>query len=233
MNSKKKMARVSGLLYLIIVLTGIFSLMYVPGKLIVHGDASATAKNILASQLLFRANILNSLVSPTVFLFLALALYLLLKEVNHLLSVLMVILVMIQIPIAFIDVLNQLAALELVRGADFLSVFSNGQREVLALLFLRINDQGTIASELFWGLWLFPLGLLVYRSGFLPKFLGAWLIINGFAYVATCFVGLLLPQYLGVTNKIAFPLLLGEVAFMLWLLVMGAKTIEPEQRAAA
>ena len=94
------------MLYLIIVLTGIFSLMYVPAKLIVHGDASATAKNILASQLLFRANILNSLVSPTVFLFVALALYLLLKEVNHLLSVLMVILVMIQIPIAFIDVLT-------------------------------------------------------------------------------------------------------------------------------
>lgn len=226
MTANKKMARIAGLLYLIITIGGVFSIMYVPAKLIVQGNASATVNNILASQLLFRVNILNSLVSSVVFLFVALALYLLLKAVDQNLSVLMVILVMIQIPLAFIDVFNQVAVLELARGADFLSVFSSAQREALAMLFLQINDQGTHAAELFWGLWLFPLGRLVYRSGYFPRFLGVWLIINGLTYVTICFVGLLSPPYLGVVTKIAFPLLLGEVAFMLWLLVMGAKDSE-------
>jgi uncharacterized protein DUF4386 len=92
-------------------------------------------------------------------------------------------------------VLNDAAVLILVRGADFLSVFDKPQRDALAMLFLRIHGQGILAAEIFWGLWLFPLAILVYRSRFLPRFLGVWLIINGFAYVAISLTGLLLPQY--------------------------------------
>jgi hypothetical protein len=91
------------------------------------------------------------------------------------------------------------------------------------MLFLRLHHQEIVAAEIFWGLWLFPLGILVYRSRFLPRFLGVWLIINGFAYLAMSFTGLLLPQYEDAVSNITFPALLGELVLMLWLLIMGAK----------
>ena len=112
----------------------------------------------------------------------------------------------------------------LVRGANFLSVFEKPQRDALAMLFLRLHHQEIVAAEILWGLWLFPLAILVYRSRFLPRFLGVWLIINGFAYLTTSFTGLLLPQYENMVSNIAFPALLGEMAIMLWLLIKGAKS---------
>ncbi len=109
------------------------------------------------------------------------------------------------------------------RGADFLSVFDQPHREALAMLFLKLSDQMTLVSEIFWGLWLFPLGLLTYRSGFLPRFLGVWLLINGVAYVAMSFTGMMAPQHMAFVSKITFPLLFGEMAFMLWLVIRGAR----------
>jgi hypothetical protein len=125
--------------------------------------------------------------------------------------------------IDFFIVLNDAAALILVRGADFLTVFDKPQRDALAMLFLRLHDHENFAAEIFWGLWLIPLAVLIYRSGFLPRFLGIWLTINGFAYVALSFTAWLLPQYYGVAFNSAFPALFGEVAFMLWLVIKGAK----------
>jgi hypothetical protein len=134
--------------------------------------------------------------------------------------------------IDFLNVLNDAAALVLVRGADFLSVFEKPQRDALAMLFLRLHHQEIVAAEILWGLWLFPLAILVYRSGFLPRFLGAWLIINGFAYLTMSFTGLLLPQYEDMVSNIAFPALLGEMAIMLWLLIKGANP-QPLNAAAS
>jgi hypothetical protein len=115
----------------------------------------------------------------------------------------------------------------LVRGADFLSVFDKPQRDALAMLFLNLHAQGFVAGEIFYGLWLFPLGILTYRSHFLPRFLGVWLVINGFTYLVLCFTGLVLPQYENKLSNIAFPFLTGEVAFMFWLLIKGAKPQAP------
>ncbi len=125
--------------------------------------------------------------------------------------------------IDFFNVLNDAAALVLVRGGDFLSVFEKPQRDALAMLFLRLHHQEIVAAEILWGLWLFPLAILVYRSRFLPRFLGIWLIINGFAYLAISFTGLLLPQYEDMVSNYAFPALFGEMAIMLWLVIKGAK----------
>jgi hypothetical protein len=111
----------------------------------------------------------------------------------------------------------------LVRGAEFLSVFDKPQRDALAMLFLRVHDQEVVAAEILWGLWLLPLAILVYRSRFLPRFLGVWLTINGVAYLALSFAGLLLPQYESAVSSITFPALLGEVAFVLWLVIKGAR----------
>ncbi len=231
MPSLQKRARVAGWLYFALTVLGVMNLIYIPGKLIVKGNATATAQKILASESLFRFSIASGLVSLVVFLFLVLALYRLFKEVDQQLAALMVILVLVQVPIGFVDSVNQLAVLVLLRGADYLSVFDQPHREALAMLFLNLSGQMTIVTEIFWGLWLFPLGLLTFRSDFLPRFLGVWLIINGVAYVAMSFVGMLAPQLVDLVSKITFPLLFGEMVFMLWLVIRGARPKPPADQA--
>ena len=216
--------RVAGFLYLLLGVSVPLRLIYIPSTLFVRGNATATANNIAAHESLFRLGIVGDLLTGTIVIFVVLALYRLLKGVDQSHAVLMVILGGLMVtPIYFLNVLNDVAALLLVRGADFLSVFDKPQRDALAMLFLRLHYHGVLANEIFWGLWLFPFGALVFRSGFLPRFLGVWLIINGFAYLALSFTGFLLPQYEDVVSKIAFPAQLGEIAIMLWLLIMGAK----------
>jgi hypothetical protein len=201
----------------------VFSLMYVPSKLIVRGDATATAANILASQSLFRLGIVSGLISATIFIFLALALYRLFKGVNSQRAALMLILVLIQVPLAFLNEVSSLAALMLVRGADFPSVLDRHQLDALAMLFLNLHHQELVVSEIFWGLWLFPFELLVYASGFIPRILGESLIVNCFAYLAISFSGLLLPQYDSLVFRIASAALVGELAIQLWLVIIGAR----------
>ena len=135
----------------------------------------------------------------------------------------MVSLVLVSAAVAFLNVLNNLAALILFRGGDFLTVFDKPQREALGMLFIRLHSQGIIIDELFWGLWLFPFGVLVMRSGFLPWILGVWLIVNCFAYLAISLTSLLLPDYGTVVYHYVFPVLFGELAIVLWLLIKGAK----------
>ena len=223
MSSAKNPGRFAGLLYVLTSIVGFFAMGYVPGKLIVHANAAATASNIAAHETLFRLGIAGELIGQAGFVFVALALYDLLKGVNRRHASLMVLLIVVSIPIAFLNELNSIAALVLVRGADFLSIFEKPQREALAMLFLNLHHHGFVVAEIFWGLWLFPLALLVYRSRFLPRFLGVWLALAGFAWVILSLTGLLLPQYQGKVDTYAQPAFFGEIAFMLWLLIKGAK----------
>ena len=134
----------------------------------------------------------------------------------------MVLLIVVSVPIAFLNEVNSIAALVLVRGADFLSIFEKPQREALAMLFLNLHHYGLVVAEIFWGLWLFPLGLLVYRSRFLPRFLGVWLLLAGFAWVVLSLTGVLTPQYQDKVNTFSQPAMIGEIVFMFWLLIAGA-----------
>jgi len=223
MHPTDKAARIAGAVYLSMVFTAPFSLMYVPNTLIVRGNASATATNILTHETLFRLGIVADLISSVIFICLVVALYRLLSGVNKTHASLMVALVLVSAAVGFMNVLNNIAALTLFRGADFLSVIDKPQRDALAMLFLRLHGQGTVINEIFWGLWLFPFGVLVMRSGYLPRILGVWLIVNGFAYLALSFTSLLLPQYQDMVSRITFPALFGELAIMLWLVIKGAK----------
>src|SRR4051812_34700551 len=171
MHPLKRNARVAGFLYLLVVLAGPFVLMYVPDKIFVPGNPAATASNILAHQSLYRASIGIGIVAQLLFVAVVLALYRLLKDVNRELAALMVILILIDAPLAFLSIANQVATLTFLRGPDFLAVFNPPQREAVATLLINFDKQGLFVSEVFWGLWLFPLGVLVYRSGFLPRFL--------------------------------------------------------------
>jgi len=232
MHPTDKAARVAGAIYLSLVVTAPFNLIYIPSTLFVRGNAAATANNILAHETLFRLGIVADLITAVIFIFLVLALYRLLSGVNKTHASVMAALALVSAAVGFMNVLSNIAALTLFRGADFLTVLEKSQRDALGMLFLRLHGQGNVINEIFWGLWLFPFGVLVMRSGFLPRILGVWLIINGLAYVVLSFTGLLLPQYQDLVFRDAFPFLLGELAIMLWLLIKGAK-VQPLPAAAS
>ena len=229
MNSIKKIARLAGMLYLVNGVTGFFGIVYVPSKLIISGNTAATASNILASERLFRLGIVSELICAAEFIYLVWVLYRLLSRVNKTQAALMVIWGLGFIPVMAVNVLSEIAALTLFRGADFLSVINQQNREALAMLFLDLHRYGYIVGWIF-GPWLFHLGVLIYRSGFLPRILGVLLIAAGFAYVADSVTPLLLPSYANVVNRFAsIPLTLGEPMTILWLLIIGAKdqSLEP------
>ena len=230
-SSLKKTTRFAGLLYFIWIITGLYGLLYLPSQTIVQGDAVATANKILSNEFLFRTGIINDIISNALWVFLVLVLYRLFKQVNERQAKLMVALVIVQIPALFIMEAFNITSLMIFKG-EILKTFELSQRQDLAMLFLKINDYGVLILEMFWGLWLFPLAILVYRSRFLPRFLGVWLVITGIFYVVLSFTSIMLPQYkdMVLNSAFALPAEVGEVALMLWLLIMGAKLREPEAR---
>jgi hypothetical protein len=223
MSFTKNPGRLAGLLYVLASIVGIFGLLYVPSKLIVDGNAVETARNIASSETLFRLGIAGHLIGEALFVFVALALYDLLKAVNHRNALCMLTLILVATPMAFLNELNAIAAIVLVHGANFLSVFDEPRRDALAMLFLNVHAYGFDIAGIFWGLWLFPLGLLVYRSGFLPRILGVALMANCFAFLISSLTSLVLPHYEVLVHGWMRPFHFGEQAFMLWLLIMGAK----------
>lgn len=222
MSSPNNPGRVAGLLYVVTSMIGFFAMGYVPDKIIVHANAAATASNTAAHETLFRVGIAGELIGQAAFIFVAFALYSLLKEISHRQASLMVTLIAVSVPIAFVNELNSIAALVLVGGADFLATFEKSQRDALAMLFLNLHHHGFVVAEIFWGLWLFPLALLVYRSRFLPRFLGVWLSLAGVAWIILSLTAILLPQNQDKVYSYAQPAFFGEIAFMLWLLIKGA-----------
>jgi hypothetical protein len=213
--SLRRVARLAGLLYLVGSVTGVFGILYGP-SLVVPGDAAATASNMVASEALFRLSIVSALLDQVIFVFVALALYQLLKVVNRSMAVLMVILLLLSIPIAMLTELNNVAVLVLLSGAASFNVFTADQLHALVSLFLQLHAMGLYISYLIGALWFFPLGYLVFRSGFLPRILGVLLIINGLDYLLVSLAALLFPN-------VTMALVTGwvEVVFALWLLIRG------------
>lgn len=218
----KNPGRCAGLLYLIGSIPGFFALLYVPGRLFVHGNLTATAHNIASHQTLFRWSIFADLLGQVIFIFVALVLYNLLRGISHRLAVMMLLLYIVSVPICFCNELNSIAALDMARGADFLGVMGEIQRLSLMRLFLNLRHAGFEIAGIFWGLWLFPMGLLVYRSGFIPRILGVLLMAGCCAYLANSFAALVYPAFEDTVDRWASPVQLVEVIFMLWLLIVGA-----------
>jgi hypothetical protein len=220
--SRKTIARRAGLLYLIWIMTGLYSMFFIPSRIQMEGDAGVISNSILSNELLFRSGMVNGLISMTLWVFMVLIFYRLFRVVDKRQARLLFALVIVQIPIGFIVEGFNMTSLMILKG-EALTTLDPGERQNFAVLFLRVTDYIVAMLTLFWGLWLFPLGILVYKSCFIPRFVGVWLIINGVALVVLFFTGLLLPQYNDLVFMIAFPAMLGEVVFMLWLLIKGAK----------
>jgi hypothetical protein len=234
MSSVRNPGRVAGLWYLLLVLGGPLRLIYIPNKLFVHGDAAATAANIAAHPLLFRFGMASDLFGAVVLIFLVLAFYRLFKGVDQQLAVLLVITggVMPAL-INFVNVVNDAGALMVAQGPGFLSVFDKPQRDALVMVFVQLHHHQIVAAEVLWGLWLFPMGALTYKSGFLPRFIGVWLFINGFAYVVLSLTGLFFPDYQDRVFMFSQPALFGELAIMLWLVIKGATPLSPSREQAS
>jgi hypothetical protein len=223
--SNKKLARIAGLLYLGVVITGIFSLAYVPSKLIVADNAALTYKNIASSQTLFRLGIVSGLLCYTFFLFLPLLLYKLLKPVNENYARLMVLLAVLSVPIFFLNVQNEFTVLSLVNDTKNLFGLSAEQNQSEVMLHLDQYKNGMRIIHIFSGLWLFPFGYLVFKSAFLPKILGVLLMLGCFGYLINFIGNTLIPYYskIGISSYISLPASIGEIGTCLWLLIIGAK----------
>ena len=218
-DSQRKALKAAGLLYLLMAISAPIGLIYVPSVLMVPGDATATADNVRASEWLLRIGIGSELFHQTIAVFLVLALYRLFKPVNENQAKLLVVLgALVSVPIMFLNVLNEVAALMLVSGTEFLSAFDKPQLDGLAMLFLRLHEDGINVAAIFWGLWLFPFGILVIRSGFIPRLLGFLLFVAGSAYVASSFTSLLLPQYEELVGRFAIILEMAEMPIVFWFL---------------
>jgi hypothetical protein len=227
----KNLGRRAGLYYLLLM-TAPLRLIYIPAKLIVPGNAATTANNIATHETLFRLGMLSDLFTGVAVIFVTLAFYDLFKDVDRRLAVLVVILGgVLPSALYFANVPTDAAALTLARGgsgiltahgANVLGAFTQPQREALMMFFLNLHNQGINVSQIFWGIWLLPLALLIYRSRFLPRFVAVWLTLNGFAYVAMTLTVYLAPQYAGKVSNIVFPALTGELVLMLWLMIRGA-----------
>jgi len=192
----------------------------------VRGDAAATANNVIASESLFRFGIVGNLFTFIANIFLALALYQLLKVVNRNMASLMVISFLVGVPIAMLNELTQLAILQLLGGADYLKAYPTDQLQALAYLLLLLHDQGLLIAHIFFGLWLLPMGYLVFKSGFIPKIVGVLLVIAGVGYVVQSFAA-----FLGYNVNIILYTGLGELVFLLWLLIKGVNVDQWKKRA--
>ena len=210
-------ARLAGALYLALMPFAFFGLIYVPSVVVVPGDPARTSANIMASELLFRGGTVSHLVGQVIFVFLVLALYRLLKPVNDDHALVMVVLALLGVPMAFLNEVNHLAALRLL-GSTAYGAFSANELQAQAMLFLDMRQDGILVTQVFWGLWLLPLGLLVVRSGFLPRLLGILLVVAGAGYVIDSGTSLLFPGFGATFSHFTF---IGEVVFPLWLLIKG------------
>jgi Domain of unknown function (DUF4386) len=229
MASIRNPGRVAGLWYLLLVFIGPLRLIYIPNKLFVLDDAAATAANIAAHEWLFRFGIVGDLIGAVVLIFLVMAFYRLFNGVDKELAALVVIFGGVMPALLyFVNVVTDAGTLMIVRGGGFLTVFDKPQQDALAMLLIRLHDFQNTAAETLWGVWLFPLAALVYKSRFLPRFLGVWLAINGAAYVALSFTGFLLPQYQSKVFLFSQPAMMGELALTLWLVIKGAKPMAPD-----
>src|SRR5437016_2450261 len=219
-----RLPRIAGLLYLVVVVAGLVVLKVVPDQIIVAGDAAATANNLRASETLFRVATLVDLLAEVLFLIVVLALYRIFKGVHESLAAVMVVLVVISLPIILIAVSFEIVAVSLVGNTDLGPAFGRPQVDALASLLLALHDKAQLVDVMLWGLWLFPLGALQLRSGFVPRVVGVLAIVAGAGYVLDLAISVVAPDATKALSGAASLAQAGELATGVWLLA-GAKPI--------
>lgn len=234
MDSNKGLARWAGLLYMLASSMAPFAYLYVPGRLIVAGDALATADRVRASEGLLRAAIVAELFGVTLLIFAALALYELFKRVDRKTSTLMAAMILISVPISYVNTLSNIAPLVLLEDSAMVAVPDPGHAASQVAFFLRLHNYGLVVGQILWGLWLFPIGVLVMRSGFIPRWLAYPLFAAGTGYVLNSLGTLVLPPSLQWITEHLQILGVGEMPlFSFYLLIWGVRGYAVDRLAAA
>jgi hypothetical protein len=229
MNSTRNTARLAGLLWVLTAATAGFSLIYVRPKLIVFGDAAATVNNIIAFESLFRAAIASSILSQIFALFFGLTIFRLFKGVNKTLTMVFLTSLLVGACVWVVNSLSNLGALTLVTNPDYVRAFQPDQLNAIAMTFLRMNNYGIGLGEIFTALYLFSFGLLIIRSGYMPRILGILLMIGACAFPINTFTKIFIPQfYPALITRLTMVLnAFGPPATMLWLLIKGVDAPQP------
>jgi hypothetical protein len=235
MTPPKRLARIAGLLYLLIAVFGGFAEGFVYPKMYIAGDAAATAGNVIANPRLVRLGVVSDLLDQTLFVFLVLTLYLLLQHVNKGLARAMVVLVALAAGIESLNAVFEFAGLRVATGAVNLSALGAAGSNGVVLLLLDTQHYGLLIAQIFFGLWLIPLGYLAYQSrGMFPKWLGALLIVGSVCYLVDVLAAFLLPDISSVIHGyITIPSALAEITMVVYLLVIGVRTVKivkPDER---
>jgi len=229
-SSIQTRARRAGVIYLVMSVVGAPTLLFIP-RFIVAGDAAATAHNIAAGEATYRLLMLGGLVGSILFAVLGWSLYHLFEEVDRKQATLLLSLVLVSATIGVLDVALLAAPLVFRPGASFLSVFSPSQLDALALGALRVRSFEVRADEALWGFWLVLFGILVIRSGFIPKIIGVLVLIASVGYVAMSAAYIGFPAYVAAVDRVGGILIQGELAAILWLVIKGARRFVPSSDA--
>jgi len=231
MNTSKRQARVAGVLYLLMSAASTFSLSALPSWSLSPADPSTIVRKLSGAPLQYRLGVVSDLAAQVLFVYLVLALFELLKDIHRRRALLMVALVLVQVPMGFANLLLGITPLVLQSGADYLSVFDQGQLDALSAAVVSVRGYGVKAVMAYWGLWLLPFGLLVFRSGFIPRVFGVLLVIGCCGHLAVCVISLLFPTY----ERAVAPLTavaLGEILICLWLVIKGTRNEVAERQAS-
>src|SRR5437868_7463707 len=234
MNSPKRLARIAGVLYLLVGIFGGFAEGFVEPRMYVAGNAATTASNLLANAGLVRLGVVADLFQATVWVFLGLTLYLLLKHVNKSVARAMVVLVAIGASIVCLNTVFEFEGLRAATGAVNLAAFGTAGSNALVLLLLDTQHYGIFIAQIFFGLWLVPLGYLAYKSGLFPKWLGVVLIVGGVCYLVDLLAAFLVPDFgQNIHTFVVIPSAIAEISMVLYLLVIGVRTQKPDERIPA
>ena len=215
-------ARLAGLLYFIVVMTGIVSLAYVPSQLIVWDNPALTVENIKTAEFLFRVGIFSGVLCYIAFLALPFALFKLFEKTNREVALFMVIFAVISVPISIFNLIGKLDVLTVINNTALLEVYSPQQISAQVMTMLRSYYNGITIVQVFWGLWLFPFGYLVFKSGLIPRVFGILLMLGCISYLIRFTGAILLPE-LDIPSFVRLPASIAEIGTCLWLLIMGAK----------
>jgi len=234
MNSPKRLARIAGVLYLLVAIFGGFAQGFVYPKIYVAGDAAKTAGNVIANSGLVRLGVVADLFQATVWVFVAMTLYLLLKHVNKSVASAMVVLAAMGASITMLNTVFEFEALRAATGAVNLAAFGATGSSALVLLLVDAQHYGIFVAQIFFGLWLAPMGYLAYKSGWFPKALGIMLVVASVCYLVDTLAAFLVPDFGQTIHTFVWiPVAIAELWMVLYLLVIGVKTVKPDERILA
>ena len=229
--SPQAYARSAGLLYLIVIVAGVFAEIFVRGGLVVSGDAAATAHNIMTHELLYRSGFAAELIACVCNIPLALIFYELFKVVNRRITLLVVFFSLVGTAIECAELLDHFAPLVFLGSGGYLSAIPTGQLQVQAYLSLKLFEMGFAIALVFFGWFCILLGWLIFRSGFLPRLIGVLLAIQGVCYLINSFTDFLAPAYAPLVFNLLAISALGEISLCLWMLIMGINVEKWKERA--